>query len=194
MSATTVFSDSTWQALAAEYNEALSPDLVVGDRIAEQNARLLAEHVAGRVEVSTLPDGRMSVSGWVPVEDPEPYESFEDMRADFMVAISHPSTLRMVVSDMYHDHPVFSREDNLRFRVWHDTAHLVENLGFTPNEEVELFQRQALGIESPRVRAALFCESVYQLAASVVLGEFPDRQAVRTPGPVGRAVLDAWGL
>jgi len=193
-----MLSNATWQALAAEYNKALrgAADGYLGIE-SVTNAEALADYVGERTRTITEDGvtlvwclGRASV--WEAVEDDTPYVDFEAMVTAYDESIVTP--LKLQVSDLWHDHPVFSRDDNLRFRVWHDTAHIDHGLSFTADDEVELFRAQAAGIGSQAVRDALFCESVYQLAAAHVAGKYPDRQVVRTPGPVGRALLDAWGL
>jgi hypothetical protein len=194
----TTLSTSTWEALSHEYLDFRSTN---DDPGARSNAVDLAKYVWVNTRVDGL-DGsvtsiyhRNSRVRWVPVDNAEPYETYEALRWAWANG-PHP----LQVSDCYHDHPVWSREDNLRFRVWHDTGHLTHNLGFSADEELELFILQARGFHlvtgarQPELVDALFSESVYQLAAAKVLGTFPDKQFVRTPGPVGRAVLDAWGF
>jgi hypothetical protein len=201
---TITLSDETWKGLSDEYLYGWSTIGWVEIDTANANAHQLAEYLARKVEYTSwrsTPDWDaegLSFLGipWSPVDNSEPYEGLEDLTAAHQIA---DATGRPVhVSDCYHDHPVFTREDNLRFRVWHDTGHILSHLGFDRGSELELFVTQASFLKhEPNGRAlvdALFSESVYQLAASVVLGTFPDVQHVRTPGPVGRALLDAWGL
>jgi hypothetical protein len=187
---TITLSDATWSALADEYGQALDGSHGVNSSlVGELNAEALAEYVRGQV-LDTLPalSADSGLHWWRPVDDDTPYRDFAAMRAAW------DRGRWLEVSDLWHDHPVFTREDNLRFRVWHDTAHLVEDLGFSDENEVELFVRQARGIGDRQVIDALFCESVYQLAYCRVNGGYPDRQVVRTPGPVARALLDGLGL
>jgi hypothetical protein len=191
----TTLSDSTWRALSHEYLDGHPRD---DQHRAIDNADRLADFVSRQTEVVTDVGGDAitaiyaAYSGvrWVPVDNSEPYADFDALRT--ARRLGSP----LEVSDLYHDHPVFSREENLRFRVWHDTAHLDCNLGFSADEELDLFRLQAQRFPAGRTELvdALFSESVYQLAAAKVLGTFPDKQFVRTPGPVGRAVLDGWGF
>jgi hypothetical protein len=200
---TITLSDQTWKGLSDEYLYGWSTIGWVEIDTARANAHQLAEHLATKVEYWEVHGSGREVlqylgTTWSPVDNAEPYadaaELFEAFYAQHQPAPREP----IKVSDCYHDHPVFSRLDNLRFRVWHDTGHYIKNLGFDRGSELELFVTQASFLKhETNGRAlvdALFSESVYQLAASVVLGTFPDVQHVRTPGPVGRALLDAWGL
>jgi hypothetical protein len=195
----TTLSDATWSALAAEYLDDRD------DAGAGANALKLAEYVNLKVQTFDFGEWERFVypsHHWVPVDDPEPYAGLEELKRAWDAAhVIH-------VSDCYHDHPVFSRLDNLRFRVWHDSGHVIHDLGFDRVGELDLFIVQARSILKERFHVcwptakldhhgiveALFSESVYQLAAAIHLGTFPDQQHVRTPGPVARALLDAWGL
>jgi hypothetical protein len=193
---TITLSDQTWKGLSDEYLYGWSTIGWVEIDTAKDNAHQLAEHLHKLVDFypEILDGERLTYSGltWRPVLDSEPYDGLADLQSDIVAGRV------LLVSDLYHDHPVFLRTDNLRFRVWHDTGHALANLDFSRGDELQLFVRQAQDLKGlPNGRAlvdALFSESVYQLAASVVLGTFPDVQHVRTPGPVGRALLDAWNL
>lgn len=186
-----VLSTETWANLADEYLGAGTDEPT---STAGRNAADLAAYVAREVNVDL--DGRLSVGNgplfWVPVEDDTPYLAFAEMRLAWRTGAV------LQVSDLHHDHPVFSRLDNLRFRVWHDTEHLVTNVGFEPDDEVVVFIHSARRIldetNNQRLVDALFCESIYQLSAFVATGSYPDQQYVRTPGPAARALLDSWGL
>jgi hypothetical protein len=192
-----VFSPAVWRALAAEY-------LVwngVGylDNQARRDAYKLLDHVKGYAFPYGTPSigavecpGNVGVAPtvWYPVPDADPYKDFADMDARYMQANRH-----MFVSDEYcDDHPVFSHSDNVLFRAWHDAGHLAYGLGFSANDEVELFTLSASKADrsgyvmAEGARRALFSESIYQLAAAHVLGGFPDRQTVAPLGPVGTRV------
>lgn len=194
----TLLSPSTWSALAHEY---FSPGPEpVGQHGAFWQAAELASYIAKLVEgprrilhsATTL----QYIVLWQAIDDPEPYRDLEHMSNHWDEVLAGKGSL--YVSDCHHNHPVFSREDNLRFRVWHDTGHLKRQRDFTPDGEVQLFIDQANDLAGlPNGKAlveALFSESVYQLAACIHLDGFPDVQHVRTPGPVGRALLDGWGF
>lgn len=194
-----VFSPSVWRALAAEYLVQLGIGRV--DRQARLDAFSLLHHVKGYAFSYGDPSrgivqcpGNVGVAPtvWFPVPDDEPYSSFEDMDARYLTANEH-----MFVSDEHcDDHPVFSHSDNVMFRAWHDAGHLAHQLGFSANDEVELFRRSATQadrdgrIMTRAAARALFSESVYQLAAAHVLGDFPATQTVAALGPVGRRIFD----
>lgn len=179
--------DWEWQALAGEY---LFGHVDDDEGDAQINAMRLAIYVSAEVPRCWDPDALELVyrgRTWTPVPDDAPYLDLEHLTNAWNEAGETP--LRLQVSDLHHDHPVFNRVDNLQFRVWHDTAHVVEQLGFDIDSEVRLFGIQAKDLDR-RAADGLFCESIYQLAAYVALGDYPDEQFVRTPGPVGRRVLE----
>jgi hypothetical protein len=200
---TITLSDATWEGLSNEYLYGWSSITLDDQADAESNAHELAEYLYTQVSYNRT-DGRLEYLGniWLPVDNPEPYNGLEELSEAIYQhgtrRLNGQTWLPIEVSDCYHDHPVFARVDNLRFRIWHDTGHYLKALGFDRLGELQLFIQQAHGFDFHPQRKhlveALFSESVYQLAASVVLGTFPDVQHVRTPGPVGRALLDAWGL
>lgn len=175
----TILTPTIWSALAAEYlSEPALPSIK-----AWLNARHLGDYIAG--EVAELDNARrltFEATHWFPVQNSEPYSDLDSMRRAWR------DDAVVQVSDLYHDHPVWDRVDNLRFRVWHDTGHILTGNDFTPDGELTLFAHQARQLDE-RCAEALFSESVYQLAACIHLGAFPDVQHVRTPGPVGRHVL-----
>jgi hypothetical protein len=155
----------------------------------------LARHVADMVVWRPTYD-RFECAGvtWVPVDEDTPYADFAEMSsAAYRAYFRRAEGYRMQVSAMHMAHPVFTRRANLAFRVWHDTAHLQHGLGFDVADEVELFVRQCDEL-GPRARCALFGESIYQLAAYVANGEYPDVQYVRTPGPVASELIAMMGV
>lgn len=163
----------TWVALAGEY--------LAGEPAPSGRWRLLAEHVGrqvfGRLDHYEHIDG----TPWHPVPG-QPYDGLEHMAA------SLSTDQRGLVSTDYCDHPLWSEDANLRFRIWHDSAHLHWGLGFDPDDELLLFGLQALEL-GKHARWALFVESVYQLAAYMVLGSYPDEQRTPSIGPVGKRVM-----
>lgn len=192
-------SDATWTALCDEY---LHGEHEQTDEQAEVNAHRLAQYLDSQVVHLSGDAFKYLDVAWRPVDNPEPYDGLGELSEAFTQF--YRCGANVLVSDCYHDHPVFSRVTNLQFRIWHDTGHYLRQKGFDRSGELELFVIQAQtfgstwhrdhGSDKRSLVDALFSESVYQLAASVVLGTFPDQQYVRTPGPVGRALLDAWGL
>lgn len=194
----TILSLDTWRALGCEYLDdtwhAQRPAFV--EHGCAQSWGELLDHVSAGVTSDIKPlgvrGGRITTTlRGVPLHW-EPREDADDVITSYdeLFRWHHtPALGALPLSDLYHDHPYFGRVDNLQFRAWHDTAHLTNDLGFTHDEELVLFGRQAREL-SPFARNALFCESVYQLAASVVLGGYPEHQYCRRIGPVGRAVRD----
>jgi hypothetical protein len=184
---TTLIEDWEWQALASEY---LFGHVYDDSHLAGVNAQWLRDHVWDHVNELSNHSGtyRHLRVNWVPVQDDTPYVDVEHLNNCWREA-RELGRGALSVSDLHHDHPVFGREDNLRFRIWRDTAHVIHGLDFDVDSEVRLFGIQARDLDSRTVQA-LFCESIYQLAAFVALGEYPDAQRVRTPGPVGRRVLE----
>lgn len=194
---TITLSNDTWSRLSTEY---LTGGHWDNQSRATANAYDLSQYVCQQVLYARSPNGVESLHyldiKWVPVNNPEPYDGLESLE-EAIYQQGCDTRKPVQVSDCYHDHPVFTRIGNLCFRVWHDTGHYLRRKGFDPTGELELFVQQAQTFGSANNRAlvdALFSESVYQLAACVSLGGFPDEQHVRTPGPVARALLDAWGL
>lgn len=201
-----------WAALAAEYlprpGELLDEELpgpwydllAVG---VYPNVEL-AGHGPEQITVTTYRWANYPVVWGASVEADDVITGFDDLQ-DIVRQhatwgswrLRHRAGAHVPLSDLHHDHPVFSRNDNLAFRAWHDTAHLRHGLSFSALDELCLFGRQAVEVldgddVARRRRAvdALFCESVYQLAAAVTLGTYPDRQYCRPVGPVGAVVRD----
>jgi hypothetical protein len=189
-----------WAALAAEY--LTDPVGLPGhaaelrERAARHQARRLGRYVRAQVDqvVVTIADADAEIppaygyrgACWTPVAG-QPYDGLEDLS---LAVVSGSAN----VSTDYCAHPVWDLDTNLRFRIWHDTAHVEHRLGFGTDDELRLFGVQAHEVSAAEVFGAevdaLFCESVYQLAAFVHLGSYPDVQYVRTLGPVGLAVRD----
>ena len=173
----------TWAELAEEY---LAPS---PRRPAAFAARSLGAFLAS--EVRTVGPGRFHYGATWATTSGQPYDDLADLSADYQRSLCTGEPV--LVSTDHCDHPVWSEVTNVRFRIWHDTAHVAHGLGFGVDDELQLFALQAAdgdaGLTADQVDA-LFCESVYQLSTYVHLGEYPPIQRVRTPGPVGRAVRD----
>lgn len=173
----TILGNALWAALADEYLN--GPEV---DQEGWVNATLLALYINSEVRTHPLGLSYEDVL-WIPTGDPEPYPDMPAMRRDWV------ADGIVFVSNQHCDHPVWSVATNVAFRVWHDTGHIKEGLGFSVDDELRLFGRQARHLP-PQEADALFSESVYQLAACVALGGFPDVQHARSLGPTGRAVRD----
>jgi hypothetical protein len=190
-----ILSPALWAALGDEYVRVLAQP---ADPVAVANAQLLGYHVDQVVEYRGEADGgagsyRHAGAWWAESTDAEPYADLDEMARSWAVTTTW-------VSNQHCDHPVWSVRQNVKFRIWHDTHHITTGHGFDPDGELRVFVRQAEellgdphGYGPAGVDAqvdALFCESVYQLAACITLDGFPDTQTVRTPGRVGRKVLE----
>jgi len=101
---------------------------------------------------------------------------------------------RLLVSTLYCDHPLWTADQNVSFRAWHDLEHFAHGTDFSPEGELETFQRSAHAIltdgtlgsaDAERAVRALFSESVYQLAYAVDTGDFLDPQRCVLPGLYG---------
>lgn len=95
------------------------------------------------------------------------------------------------------DHPLWTPAQNVWFRTWHDMSHFLDGTDFSPEGELETFQRSAARMladgQTRHTAAALFSESVYQLAYSVAHGSFldPQRCVLPTRHPIGTLAFDA---
>lgn len=190
-------SELTGSLLGADVWAVLAHEYLTGGRSNVPGVEALGRYVCDHV-VEFVPSGLDGVQyrhdgvQWAPVAG-QPYEGLADLSAEVWAGSARVST-------DYCDHPVWSPDTNVRFRIWHDTAHVRCGLGFGVDDELRLFVHQAREIDrnsSPSWRAirpvidALFCESVYQLAAFVAGGgQYPEQQFVTALGPVGRAVQD----
>lgn len=192
----TILSPAIWDALAHEYLRAVGD--THQDLVAVSNAQSLGDYVDLQVEGGERPhpnsgdstfEYRHAGAWWCESRDPEPYADLDELARAWAVTT-------VFVSNQYCDHPVWSVRQNVKFRIWHDTHHVVTRNGFDPDGELRVFAHAAKELDGEcwddtgALIDALFCESVYQLAACLHLGGFPDRQAVRTPGRAGRRVLE----
>jgi hypothetical protein len=197
-----LLSPETWTALAGEYLP--STDWTARPQIGQQQR----DHGTAQAWYELLDHVRWQ-TGWEPdtflpaevttLWGDDQLRWAADRDADALITsfadlkLWAASDTQIPLSDLHHDHPIFTREDNLRFRAWHDTAHLEHGLAFDATSELKLYGLQGARLVAAGLfdaRDALFCESVYQLAAAVHLGTYPERQYCRKLGPVGRAVRD----
>jgi hypothetical protein len=185
----------TGSLLGAEVWQRLADEYLLGARSNVPGVEALGDYVDSQVERWVVggdaPHVEYWCSGtfWDPVPG-QPYDGLDDLSADVLAGSA-------LVSTDYCDHPVWSQDTNVRFRIWHDTAHVRHGLGFGVDDEVRLWVHQAreidrllpVGAGAGRVIDALFCESIYQLAAFIAGGgRYPDEQYVVAAGPVGKQV------
>jgi hypothetical protein len=183
----------TGSLLGAEVWQRLADEYLFGARSNVPGVEVLGDYVCDRVEFvrGDLCDFyRYDGVRWAQTVG-QPYDGLADLSVDVLEA-----RVGLVSTD-YCDHPVWSQDTNVRFRIWHDTAHVRHGLGFGVDDEVRLWVHQAreidrllpVGAGAGRVIDALFCESIYQLAAFIAGGgRYPDEQYVVAAGPVGKQV------
>ena len=93
-------------------------------------------------------------------DDPEPYSTSADQSADLLAG-------RMLVSDQHCDHPVWSVDENVAFRVAHDIlGHHSIRAGFDRAGEIDVYL-YSLGIVPRLFHPCLWVESIGQLAYAV---------------------------
>lgn len=81
------------------------------------------------------------------------------------------------VSVDHADHPVWSNEDNIKFRVVHDYYHFCSLADFSLQGELDTFQFHAARLAAPgltrKAREALYIEVYVQALWKIVYDEFP---------------------
>lgn len=102
------------------------------------------------------------------VETDEPY-------ADLAAMITDYYRHRLKVSELNCQHPVFSRQTNLRFRILHDIAHCVTKADFSEDGEYNVFLHQSAGLSS-ELKQALYTEIVIQASHKIHYGYFADQK------------------
>lgn len=101
----------------------------------------------------------------------QPYDSYLDMFDDIDKGI-------LLVSTDNSFHPIFTLEQNIEFRIWHDLAHREAYANFTYKGEVETYNKQLEHIVDfsdgiyRDLRHALFVEVLGQAASMIVNGKF----------------------
>lgn len=102
------------------------------------------------------------------VETDEPY-------ADLAAMITDYHRHRLKVSELNCQHPVFSRQTNLRFRILHDIAHCVTKADFSEDGEYNVFLHQSAGLSS-ELKQALYTEIVIQASHKIHYGYFAEQK------------------
>lgn len=125
----------------------------------------LADHI--NKEYDTLVKYRaLPLIEIVPQE--EPYADIDEMRSDYLKR-------RLKISTLNCEHPAFSRQTNIRFRVLHDLTHCVLNVGFDEAGEYATYLHQSHGL-SQELRQALYTEIVIQASYRIHFGTFPEQK------------------
>ena len=89
---------------------------------------------------------------------------------------------RLQISTQFNEHPLFTPEQNLKFRVVHDWyAHVAGGAPFTQRGELRAYNAQAK-MTSRKALPALFTEVLAQAAYATVYGEFGEQKVVILPG------------
>lgn len=118
------------------------------------------------------------VTSWldvVLVNESEPYPDEHTMFADIERG-------RLFVSDLHHEHPVWSPEVNRAFRIVHDVmGHWMTGSDFSWSGELRAWWSHDDITESVHARAALFTEAVGQVAWRIVHGHFGPQKVVVLP-------------
>lgn len=103
----------------------------------------------------------------------QPYETAEEQLADLDRGC-------FTVTEEYSDHPFWDVPTNVAFRICHDiTGHYLARSDFSVAGEVAAFTAQA-SCTPEAFHGVLFCESISQLAACLVNGEFPPQKCFVT--------------
>lgn len=102
------------------------------------------------------------------VQVDEPYADLFEMQVDFRKR-------HLKVSELNCQHPVFTRQTNLRFRILHDIAHCVTNADFSEDGEYNVFLHQSNGLSS-ELKQALYTEIVIQASHKIHYGYFAEQK------------------
>lgn len=94
----------------------------------------------------------------------DPYKGLEDMTKDIKRGL-------LKISQLHNVHPLFTKEQNLRFRTIHDYAHYSIQADFSLEGEYRTFLEQSRHCLASSV-PALYTEVVLQASHMVYFGEF----------------------
>lgn len=87
-------------------------------------------------------------------------------------------TRHLVISTDHNFHPVWSTEENLRFRAVHDWyGHILTGYDFTLEGERGAYEATA-ELHTPSAKHALFTEVYVQALYAIVFGHFPEQKVV----------------
>ena len=101
--------------------------------------------------------------------DSDPYEDRDQMADD----VKRNKVLK--ISSMFNDHPVFSPEENLKFRAVHDYyTHIVCDQDFGLRGELKAYNTHAR-LAPPIARPALFTEVVGQACYAIARGQVDEK-------------------
>lgn len=101
----------------------------------------------------------------------QPYATAEEMHRVIR-------TRHLVISTDHNFHPVWSTEENLRFRAVHDWyGHILTGYDFTLKGERGAYEATA-ELHTPSAKHALFTEVYVQALYAIVFGHFPEQKVV----------------
>ena len=95
----------------------------------------------------------------------DPYNDLEEMTKDIKRGL-------LKISQLHNVHPLFTKEQNLRFRAIHDYAHYSIQADFSLEGEYRTYLEQSRHCLASSV-PALYTEIVLQASHMVYFGEFP---------------------
>ena len=108
--------------------------------------------------------------------DYDPYENKDEMIRD----VKENGVLK--ISSLFNEHPLFSKEDNLKFRAVHDYyTHIIANQEFGLRGELKAYNTHAK-LAPPSALPALFTEVVGQACYKIVYGDFPTQKICELHG------------
>lgn len=109
----------------------------------------------------------------IETDNPEPYADSDAQSADIRRGVFY-------VSRSYCDHPVWTVDENVAFRIAHDVhGHHAIGAGFDRQGEVDVY-RYSLASVPERFHRALFVESIGQTAYAVAAGDFGPQKVYRS--------------
>lgn len=137
---------------APEYDESVLPSY-----------RALIDHAVNKLYPKIIGSGIR-----VEFVDYNPYENRDQMAED----VNNNKILK--ISKLFNEHPIFSKEENLKFRAVHDYyTHIVCNQDFGLRGELKAYNTHAR-LAPPIARPALFTEVVGQACYAIDRGKVDD--------------------
>jgi hypothetical protein len=108
--------------------------------------------------------------------DYDPYESRDQMNKD----VKETGVLK--ITNLYNDHPLYTKEENLMLRAVHDYyTHIIANQDFGLRGELRAYNTHAK-LAPPAALPALFTEIVGQVCYAIVHGDFTKQKICKLDG------------
>lgn len=108
--------------------------------------------------------------------DEDPYSSEKEVSKDIK------ENARLKVYTGFSDHPIWSKEQNLKFRAYHDyMSHVAGSHSFGLKGEIAAYN-QHLKMAPKDALVALFTEVVGQVCTKIVTGSFPEQKITKLHG------------